>query len=337
MLLDIVMLVLSLGCILLACLVFTNGIELLGHRLHLHQAATGSILAAVGTALPETIIPIIALATRVGDPQARDVAIGAIIGAPFMLSTLAFLVTGAAVLVFAALGRRRLKLAFDPVSLDRDLSWFLALYGVAVLASFAPNWPLLRLAVAIGLATGYIVYMRRTIGAVGQANEIHHRLYLSRLLRLQERGRWIGMQVLAALALMMFGAHLFVGAVEDLAPRLGMSALVLSLIITPIATELPEKLNSVIWIGQRKDTLALGNITGAMVFQSTFPVSVGVLFTNWNLHGPTLVSAFLALSAAALVLGWTKWRGRLSPWLLLACGLFYGIFVAYLCRHGAGA
>ena len=32
-----------------------------------------------------------------------------------------------------------------------------------------------------------------------------------------------------------------------------------------IATELPENVNSVLWIRRRKDTLAMGNITGAMV------------------------------------------------------------------------
>ena len=60
-----------------------------------------------------------------------------------------------------------------------------------------------------------------------------------------------------------------------LSETLGAAPLIMSLLITPIATELPEKFNSVLWIRQRKDTLALGNITGAMVFQSTFPVSVG--------------------------------------------------------------
>ena len=62
-----------------------------------------------------------------------------------------------------------------------------------------------------------------------------------------------------------------------------------------MATELPEKFNSVIWIRARKDTLALGNITGAMVFQSTFPVSVGLLFTDWRLPFVALFSGVLAL------------------------------------------
>ena len=38
--------------------------------------------------------------------------------------------------------------------------------------------------------------------------------------------------------------------------------MLLALVIAPIATELPEKFNSLIWVRQGKDTLAMGNITG---------------------------------------------------------------------------
>ena len=57
-----------------------------------------------------------------------------------------------------------------------------------------------------------------------------------------------------------------------------MSQVLLALVVAPIATELPEKFNSIIWIRQGKDTLAMGNITGAMVFQSAIPVSVALIF-----------------------------------------------------------
>ena len=56
--------------------------------------------------------------------------------------------------------------------------------------------------------------------------------------------------------------------------------LVLSLVLAPLATELPEKANSFFWVREGKDTLALGNITGAMVFQSLIPISFGLAFTT---------------------------------------------------------
>ncbi len=82
---------------------------------------------------------------------------------------------------------------------------------------------------------------------------------------------------------MIIGARLFVANIQTVADRLDVPVLILALILSPLATELPEKFNSVIWVRQRKDTLAMGNISGAMVFQSCIPVSVGLIFTPWEL------------------------------------------------------
>ena len=79
-------------------------------------------------------------------------------------------------------------------------------------------------------------------------------------------------QALLALALIVVGAQIFVDAVEHTAEVAGLPASLVALVLAPLATELPEKINSVIWVRDVKDTLALGNITGAMVFQSTVPV-----------------------------------------------------------------
>ena len=122
---------------------------------------------------------------------------------------------------------------------------------------------------------------------------------------------------------MTFSAHLFVGFVSDVAAVAGISPMVLSLLITPVATELPEKCNSVVWIGRKKDILAFGNISGAMVFQSSFPVAFGVAFTEWNLHGATVVSAVLALASGFFVLAWVKVKKSLNPYVLMTGGLLY--------------
>ena len=97
------------------------------------------------------------------------------------------------------------------------------------------------------------------------------------------RLRIVNLQVIVALACIVGGAWLFVGAVEHLATTLGVSELLLALVIAPIATELPEKFNSLIWVRQGKDTLAMGNITGAMVFQSAFPTFVALVFAGLRL------------------------------------------------------
>src|SRR5215510_3931137 len=97
---DLLVLLVSFLIILAGAELFTNGIEWFGHKLGLAEGAVGSVLAAVGTALPETMIPIIAILFS-GGAHSDEIGVGAILGAPFMLATLAMFVTGIAVIVQA--------------------------------------------------------------------------------------------------------------------------------------------------------------------------------------------------------------------------------------------
>ena len=102
---DILVLAIAFLVILLGAELFTNGIEWFGRKLELAEGAVGSVLAAVGTALPETMIPIIAILFGGGGDASHAVGVGAILGAPFMLSTLAMFVTGVGVIGSVAGGR----------------------------------------------------------------------------------------------------------------------------------------------------------------------------------------------------------------------------------------
>jgi cation:H+ antiporter len=133
-------------------------------------------------------------------------------------------------------------------------------------------------------------------------------------------------QVLFSLVLMVAGAHVFVSGLESLSRAWGMNPLLFSLLVAPIATELPEKLNSVNWTLKGRDTLAIGNITGAMVFQSTFPVSLGLLFTSWTISGLALLSAVLALASALVLLVDISVRKKLSPATIMLGGVLYLLY-----------
>jgi cation:H+ antiporter len=109
-----------------------------------------------------------------------------------------------------------------------------------------------------------------------------------------------------------------------------MNPLLFALLLAPVATELPEKFNSVTWTWKGRDTLAVGNITGAMVFQATFPVSVGLLFTEWRLTGMALFSALVALTSALIVLMDLILRKRLSPITMLFGGGLYLLYAVVL-------
>jgi cation:H+ antiporter len=183
--------------------------------------------------------------------------------------------------------------------------------------------------ILIGL---YLLYLRRVLMKEGTLGEDLEPLILSRgLARINDNPHTalILIQVTLGFVLIIGGAHLFVSGLQEAAQAWGVSPLILSLFITPIATELPEKLNSLIWIAQRKDTLAVANITGAMVFQSTFPVSVGLIGTTWQLDRSGLASAWLAILAAVVLYSLIRLLGRWRPIHLIFCLAFYLTFILY--------
>jgi cation:H+ antiporter len=129
---------------------------------------------------------------------------------------------------------------------------------------------------------------------------------------------------------MIKGAQTFVHSLEQVSVRFGMNPLLFSLLLAPVATELPEKFNSVTWTWKGRDTLALGNITGAMVFQATFPVSVGLLFTDWQITGMALLSAVFAIISSVAVLGVIMVQKRISPFSMIFGGVLYLIYAIVL-------
>jgi cation:H+ antiporter len=330
---NIILLVLSLGIILVGCELFTNGIEWLGKKLNLGDGVVGSILSAVGTCLPETLIPVIAILFSKEQVNSADIGIGAIIGAPFMLATLAFFITGLSVIVFAGRRKTKYEININTDILNRDISFFVIVYTFAISVSFVSS-AVIKHIVALLLIAGYAYYVVKTVSGDEARSEEIDELILARKSKSEPGLFVVLLQIMLALSSIILGAEMFIGSIEVVAKALQVSTLVLSIIITPIATELPEKFNSVIWISKSKDTLSLGNITGAMVFQSCIPVSIGMLATDWQLDTVTLVSAFLALASALITFIWIKIKRRLNPVPLLGGGLFYAFFICFLIVRG---
>jgi cation:H+ antiporter len=338
---DWVLLILSLLVILAGAELFTNGVEWVGEGFGLSEGAVGSVLAAVGTALPETLLPIIAIVS--GHSAGEDIGTGAILGAPFMLTTLAMVVVAVAVFIFGRGGRRPLELKIDRGVIQQDLGYFLTMYSLAVVAGLLTS-KAFDYGLVIVLMVGYVYYVRRHFltetESDADAGEDIRPLYVWSWLRklLRSLPAWTKdgpvaapfVQVAVALALIIAGAEIFVDAVSKIGAAAGIQPLAFSLLVAPLATELPEKFNSVIWVGRRKDTLAMGNMTGAMVFQSSFPVTIGLLFTPWELRNEALVAAIVALLAGSVLYLTLRIRGKLTAPLLLIQGVFYVLYVGYV-------
>ena len=331
------LLLIALLVILIGAETFTNALEHMGERLKISEGVTGSIFAAVGTALPETMVPVVAILSTASTQQVREeVGVGAILGAPLMLSTLTMFL-----MALFAIHKRGWSDELHPerTGLRRDLSWFLLAFSLSTVAIFIPHtttW--VRVVIAISLVLVYFIYLMLTIRASaklvadGHGTAASEPLFLVRLfgrLGVPENMFTILLQLAIGLTLIIFGAHGFVQGVEQLSVWLGISALVLALLIVPVATELPEKVNSILWIRKRKDTLAFGNITGAMVFQGSLLPALGILLTPWEPRQEVLGGIFLTLVASAYLLLMVR-RGHLRPVHLFFNGFCYLSYLVFV-------
>jgi len=328
---DALLLLVSFAVILAGALLFTNAVEWIGHRMELGEGAVGSLLAAVGTAMPETLIAIVALLSV--DAGSEDVAIGAIVGAPFLLATLAMGLVG----LFAYLYRERreqgVNLTAHKPTLERDLLFFLAFFALSLALGWGAPDPL-RITVGILVILAYPLYIARTLRAGGevQAEETLNPLVFERRSeRREDPGLLLCVvQLLVGLGAMVGGAHLFVESLLHIADSLGVEAVVLALVLAPLATELPEKVNSFFWVRDGKDSLALGNISGAMVFQSTIPVGIGLVFTDWNLSTNAAVSVGLGLLGGLLAYEALHRRGRFELPAVVGWFVLYASFIVFV-------
>ena len=324
---DVVLLIASFAVILAGALLFTNAVEWIGHRLGLGEGAVGSLLAAVGTAMPETLIAIVAL---IEGGNSEDVAVGAIVGAPFLLATLAMGLVGLSAYLYRRQRPQGIFLRADVAILDRDLTFFLVFFALGLALGFgAPTG--LRIPAGIVFVAAYPAYVWLTLSQGGetQAEETLNPLILARgTAQPAEPAMSIAvLQFLVGLGAMVGGAHLFVEELLNVAEDLGVEAIVLSLILAPLATELPEKVNSFFWVREGKDSLALGNISGAMVFQSTIPVGIGLLFTEWDLTGNAAVSVALGLAGGVIAYWALRLRDRFELPAVLA---WIGLYAAFI-------
>lgn len=351
-----------------ACEWFINAVEWLGAHLNVGKMAVGTLLAAIGTALPESVVTFVAVVFG-GGGHGKDIGVGAAMGGPLALSTIAYAVVGV-VLLSNRRRRRRWSEArsapsgrapespsggsgADPSAstgtsapgaptepppeadlqvesrrLARDQTWFLSVFvvkvGLGLVAFTIKPW--------LGLLffATYTVYFFRELGNREGAGETEGLAPLKlQPGRATPSTTAVLIQTVATLAVIFGASQLFVHQLEWAGPQLGLTATVTALLLSPVATELPEVMNAILWVRQGKTDLALANISGAMMIQATVPSGLGILFTPWKFDAP-LIAAGAVTMAAILYLLATIRAGRLTPGRLAASAGFYAAFIVLL-------
>jgi len=328
---ELLILAFWLIVIIAASEIFTNAIESLGAKLKFSEGVTGSIFAAVGTALPETMVPLVAIFGGNGAKVSEEVGVGAILGAPFMLSTLAMFLIGAAIWQFQG-KRKKTHLTPERGGFRRDIEFFLFAFTLAFLVAFTPQeYRLIRVFVAIILVLAYFYYVLETVKASaalvkeGHGTEESKSLYLGVIFK--DHMAIVVVQLIVALGLIIVGAKGFVHGVESLADILDIPVIALALLIVPVATELPEKINSILWIRKGKDTMAVGNITGAMVFQGSLLPAIGIFLTPWTVNVTVVASSVVTIIAGIWLYFIAMRITKITPWFFIVNGILYATFV----------
>jgi cation:H+ antiporter len=259
----------------------------------------------------------------------EDISVGAILGAPLMISTLS-----TALMAAFALKRRGFKGWINPerAGFIRDLDFFILAFLFAAIALYLPLKPFFwRVLLCFFLISLYFIYLWQTFKVSKKLVTEGHGVIPDEPLLLSKLGfkgnnTAIALQLLLGLILLVCGTKGFILGVEGVTKVLNVSALLISLLIIPIATELPEKVNSILWIRKHKDTLAFGNLTGAMVFQGTLLPALGVLLTPWQPNHEVTLSILLALVAAFWLRLTISTKGIRIPFLFIN-GLLYGLYL----------
>ena len=347
--------------IYLACEWFINAIEWLGVELKVGPLAVGTILAAAGTALPESIVTLVAALFGDAD-DGNDIAVGAAKGGPLVVGTIAYGVTGVMLLWrrrslrqparFANLAAPvlatgsttlvaerthhepggvdadRVIVGVDLVRLARDQRWFLTIFIAKValgLVAFAfKPWLGLLFFAAYG-----VYFWREMSPACEHASADDLAPLKLQPQRIAPTKTAVLIQVLVTLGLIFGASQLFVAQLEWAGPALGLPPCVVALLISPVATELPEVMNAIIWVRQGKAQLALANISGAMMIQATVPSGIGILLTPWRFGTPLMLAGATTIVSVVYLL-WLLRHHKFSAGRLSLAAGFYALFAAGL-------
>ena len=215
--------------------------------------------------------------------------------------------------------------------LSRDQVWFLGIFVVKValgLVAFAvKRW------LGLGFLAAYGLYFWREVNGASEAASAAG----LESLKLQSRRAVpstvaVVTQTLVSLVVIFMASQLFVRQLEWAGAALGLPAVVVALLLSPIATELPEIMNAIIWVRQGKTELAAANISGAMMIQATVPSGLGVLFTPWLFDVPLKLAAGATIASVTYLI-WLFRTGRVTPARLAVAAGFYLAFAIGLALY----
>jgi len=311
------------GFVYWACEYFVNGVEWVGRKAGVSQNSVGTVLAAFGTALPESVVTFVAVALG-HDAAAKNIGVGAALGGPLVLATIAYPLVGVMLMLTGGASQTQ-PIDLDWRRLSRDQGWFLMIFLCKIALGFVTfafkpwlGWLFLL---------AYAAYTWTEMRHVSDASEGEPEPLMFQPSSVSPNIVIATTQTLLALIIIFGASHVFVNQLAVVGPWLGIPSAVVALLLSPVATELPETMNAIIWIRQGKHRLALANISGSMMIQATIPTAMGLLFTPWRFDAALALAAGMT-AATVIGLYMLLRRNALTARRLALFALFYPLFAA---------
>ncbi|MEN3048344.1 MAG: hypothetical protein ABDH63_06155 [Candidatus Caldarchaeales archaeon] len=293
----------TVALMLFGTFAFVDAVEALGQRLGLTRHATGALLAAALTALPETFIALVASLS--GDGVRGEVGLASVLAAPSITLLLGFPVlaaSGAAkvspgqiVPLYAAFA---IGASLLPVTIFLD-GWAVRIAGLAYVAAYVP-------------------VARRIASEEGEPMEGRELAVIERLLGVRSIPVAFA-QALAGVLSMTLGADHFISTVS-----VTVDPFAVTMLLSPLATCMEEVIVAFYWAVEGKGDAAASLLAGENAIQATFVFGAGLLFTGIapTLRGLSVVPVYVA-GAAALIACISTGRVRLS-------GAIAALYAVYL-------
>jgi cation:H+ antiporter len=228
-----------------------------------------------------------------------------------MLTTVAPFVVGAAALGYAGRTDGSPTVTIQARGAVRDLRVFLFGFGVVLVTVFVSSRRVLLASGALVVAVyGWYLYRTMESGLAGSGSTEVEPLEVGKLLDWTGVGRsnhhhaeepgdgLIALQTLLAVGLILVGSGAFVAEIEWFSAHvLATPALVTALLAAPLASNVPEGIDGLIWIARGRDTLAVDQIAGTLAFQGTVLAALGIVFTPWSIESRWGTVGFLTATA----------------------------------------
>ena len=280
-----------LGELTLASWILSYGAEHLSEKFG--AKFVGRVLLSIATTLPEIAIVIYAAAQG-----SFGIAIGSGLGSNLLMMTLGL----AIMLIIATTRLSKAPLKQIDVSTFKNDMIFLILAAIISFVLFLDGFNYFDGFIFLGLFAGYIIlslYEMRienkdkisneNISKNSNNNNNNKELIVEQNVSndtnddKKKFSKAIGTFFLGAIGI-LFGAEPFIHSLEGLSVEFGISAVVLAVIISPIAGEMPEKISMMILArkGAAGASIAIANVLGSKILNNTLLLAVAVFAAMYS-------------------------------------------------------